>query len=393
MNEPLEERLKAVLEKPEELCENGCVLLVDSVILRRIELNHRRLRDILVEILERQKESTSDKEKLTFYLPYGWINGINLFNQEDITNVLNKLVGKWHSVKPLPPHSAYFKSGDLLRLPVEERLSKQLLIPKEDVHKHIVWIKPDSAANADATTLAVFFRQRLFPTPEDWVKVYLRAERCESGTVDRIAETIDDYGQFHTFNSLVSLSKKLKQVVDKHLSNPYLFVPSKYKSWGLATMLYMHANYPSDSLPVDRVVPYNTRISSEMTDGFVVLDDFSGSGMSLSTECHLLVENLSELHPLHLVPKVVGAALIASANFLYARRKQTMVNALQIPHFESDESWVGTSGFGGVTLAAFPYMSPDNNCQFAVHVLAPLFTPENAIKPVLDGDIETCVSE
>eukprot|EP00697_Spironema_sp_BW2_P005950 gnl/Spiro4/18297_TR9784_c0_g1_i1.p1 gnl/Spiro4/18297_TR9784_c0_g1~~gnl/Spiro4/18297_TR9784_c0_g1_i1.p1 ORF type:complete len:597 (+),score=65.64 gnl/Spiro4/18297_TR9784_c0_g1_i1:250-1791(+) len=390
----------------ETLCtgpDSSCALVVDTMILRRIE----ELPDFAATVA-----SAIRSRSITLVIPQGWINGINIFTQHTITKTLTSLVHDW--LAALEAADSRFKGtledfemDEILRRPIEERLVAALLsvgvkeLSVADVLGAIYWMHPNwisketiikkfSGDRITAKSIEMLMKPVLFPTEYTWLDFFLRFAKCEKeshGTYKEIIKAYVEAFHIHSFNSLTTAAKVIHNQVQDLDTEMYYDVPLPYKSYGLVTLLYLLANFDQKTVPAHLVgtADFIPRTAKQI----MILDDVAGSGDSLSVAHTFVVQSRPELWEEGLINIILAPLLTTEGTDLPANKHtEIIVGSLAPEILPKYNPWQGGPGYGVKNLViVFPYMAPDNNNGFAVK-FAEMFTPVPGIKDYPDYHIK-----
>lgn len=181
----------------------------------------------------------------------------------------------------------------------------------------------------------------------------------------------------------ISLEKKVKEL-GKDMNDVLYYIPQKKKSYDLITYQYLKANNISFKNIICESEIYKTENLKDKI--IVILDDFSGTGQSLTTSGFDYSKFLHEIsdYPYSLIFSPISATQTAEENvekeIRYRKRTNKdfflceqiipgseITNKKILNNFEYIDNAVLFDGFGyynNASCVSFPYSFPDNNSGF-----------------------------
>lgn len=181
----------------------------------------------------------------------------------------------------------------------------------------------------------------------------------------------------------ISLSKKVEEL-GKDMNDVLYYIPQKNKSYDLITYQYLKANNISfENIICESEIYKKDNLKDKI---IVILDDFSGTGQSLTTSGFDYPKFLHEVsyYPYSLIFSPISATQTAEENvekeIRYRKRtnkdfficeqiipESKITNKKILNNFEYIDNAVLFDGFGyynNASCVSFPYSFPDNNSGF-----------------------------
>ena len=368
----------------------GSVVMLDETMLAKLESNPALLAE-----MKPQAGFVEGVSGVRFVYPEGWINGSNPFSYASAGELQARMLPVLDRAKTLMAEGKATTMEQATAAALHEPIQARLQGLGIEGQTTVIRQPGASFSTATADDIAAQLAPKTMTDAE--LAGVLKANNLQGEHADAFLNVLAKQAEVYSPARLVKIAREqqvgiLQHAASKgiHADDIYYLVPQEGKSYGMVTRFHQEAN----GIKPQQIITDVSQIPQGKKSMTVILDDVVGTGDSMYTQAHNILETQGYTGELY--ASAYTAATNARVKYMdpYGDIRPQFTYA---PHSESvpltQSEWfqgltkaeqkaitkvagqVGTNnlGYGGEVNVAFPYMAPDNNTGIG-EIIASFFT-------------------